>query len=145
MQLCSSRSAQTVSWPVLREALRLLRMKVSRGSGGLRVVSETSHSPWKQPPTSVLVGNNLCSSFLLHGQKFTRKICWPPTYTGGICDRAVRVAKRNTDCDPLSGVVLCTHSYWVFFLKFRLCGRKSPGMRRVKSVRRRKQRALASP
>lgn len=115
MRPCSSHSAQTVSWPVLRGAPRLLRMRVSRGSGGLRkVISGAPQNERRKPPTSVLVGDNLGATFLLHSQKMLCNPCETLSYTSGETDRAVRIAKGNTDSDPLSGVVLCTHSDKLF-------------------------------
>ena len=34
---------------------------------------------------------------------------WFRTHTCGEADRAVRIAKGNSDRDPLAGVVFCTH------------------------------------
>jgi hypothetical protein len=63
--------------------------------------------------TSVFVGNNVNLAFLLTVNfSLLQQAGAESTHSGGVGNRAVRVAKGQADSNPLRGVVLRAHGWW---------------------------------
>ena len=82
-------------------------------------------------PTSVFVGNDLCFALLISVSMTASEKILSNTYSSRESDRAVGIAKRYTNRNPLRGVGLRTHSenkIWVFFGDRRLSRSYSKGI-----------------